>query len=592
MFSFEMPRVYDNPESWGPKQELPGAAGACNDELGIEERMVDFNLEHLEKYPMTRIGRVCDFTAAGQRYAEQRAAKGKGKGKGVVPIAPKDDEGFALVDSRPPPGKSGGKGRGFGGGKSKGKGKAQVNYQDGFLGQRAKFFANDQQKGKGKGKGKGFKGGKGVPSFKDWSVHTKTEWHMVQEIMLFSLAKLQVNSKDVQVEDLLWCGTLHNYNKEFDRVTVKMERPLRRFEDLNFFNVSTSDDPIMQEYVQEDPTVTVVATDHVLACLIAAARSQYSWDIVVSKIGGKLIFDKRDGSHIDFLTVNETASDQPNNDEPNHINAPTKLGQEASCINQNFSQIVLDPKADAEVMERKNPFDDDEDEDDGTRAASGAYRYRKFTLPGNPKEDNEFNKNPVNLVVRTEVNCRLPGAADSYVSVKALNEFDPKQGTAWRTHLESQRGAVLATELKNNAFKLGRWTAQAMLAGCDTIKVGYVSRVLPSDPWTHTILGVQTHFTDGFAAQIGMTRNNVWGIIRSIIDVVMAFEDGKYLLLKDPTKPVMRIYEVPWETFGEEEVEESEPEDEGPELDAEGNAPVPQPEGVGGPQALKPMGGK
>ena len=56
-------------------------------------------------------------------------------------------------------------------------------------------------------------------------------------------------------------------------------------------------------------------------------------------------------------------------------------------------------------------------------------------------------------------------------------------------------GACLATELKNNAFKLGRWTAQAgvhtshhhhfavhptstfaqaILAGCETIKIGYV----------------------------------------------------------------------------------------------------------------------
>ncbi len=25
-------------------------------------------VEHLEKFPVTRIGRVCDFTASGQRY--------------------------------------------------------------------------------------------------------------------------------------------------------------------------------------------------------------------------------------------------------------------------------------------------------------------------------------------------------------------------------------------------------------------------------------------------------------------------------------------------------------------------------------------
>merc|ERR1712217_890288 len=101
----------------------------------------------------------------------------------------------------------------------------------------------------------------------------------------------------------MWCGCLHRYNRNFDRITVKTERPMRRFEDLNFFNVSTSEDPVLTEALQTDPSVTVIATDHVLACIIAAARSVYSWDIVVTKIEGNLIFDKRDGSQIDFLSV-------------------------------------------------------------------------------------------------------------------------------------------------------------------------------------------------------------------------------------------------------------------------------------------------
>ena len=33
----------------------------------------------------------------------------------------------------------------------------------------------------------------------------------------------------------------------------------------------------------------------------------------------------------------------------------------------------------------------------------------------------------------------------------------------WRQKLENQRGAVLATELKNNANKLAKWTAGALV---------------------------------------------------------------------------------------------------------------------------------
>lgn len=47
-------------------------------------------------------------------------------------------------------------------------------------------------------------------------------------------------------------------------------------------------------------------------------------------------------------------------------------------------------------------------------------------------------------------------------------------GVDWRQKLDSQRGAVLATELKNNSYKLARWTCCAMLAGSEYLKLGYV----------------------------------------------------------------------------------------------------------------------
>merc|ERR1719215_2449617 len=182
-------------------------------------------------------------------------------------------------------------------------------------------------------------------------------------------------------------------------------------------------------------------------------------------------------------------------------------------------------------------------------------------------------------MVRSEVNAKMPGGG--LVLVKCLNEFDPKLNYSWRSHLESQRGACLATELKNNACKLGRWTAQAIFSGCDTMKIGYVSRQQPNDPWSHTVLGVQTHLTDGFAEQIGLTRNNMFGILRTIIDLVMQWDDGKYLLLKDPTKSVLRMHELPWDTFRSDDEDEEEEEEEDQELDEDGNVAPVQPEGLG-----------
>jgi translation initiation factor 3 subunit D len=38
---------------------------------------------------------------------------------------------------------------------------------------------------------------------------------------------------------------------------------------------------------------------------------------------------------------------------------------------------------------------------------------------------------------------------------------------------------VLAAELKNNSFKLAKWTAQSLLAGASQMKIGFVSRIQP-----------------------------------------------------------------------------------------------------------------
>jgi translation initiation factor 3 subunit D len=38
--------------------------------------------------------------------------------------------------------------------------------------------------------------------------------------------------------------------------------------------------------------------------------------------------------------------------------------------------------------------------------------------------------------------------------------------------LASQRGAVVATEMKNNSCKLARWATQAILAKADQMKIG------------------------------------------------------------------------------------------------------------------------
>lgn len=170
------------------------------------------------------------------------------------------------------------------------------------------------------------------------------------------------------------------------------------------------------------------------------------------------------------------------------------------------------------------------------------------------------DEDPLHLVVRTELDAVVKNTIsgdDQFLVIKALNEFDNKaQGSGgaldWRTKLASQRGAVVATEMKNNSCKLARWTIQSILAKADMMKLGFVSRVNPRSPNDHVILGVLGYKPRDFAAQMNLNIANGWGIVRTIVDMVLKMDDGKYVLIKDPNKNVLRLYQVPADTFEDE----------------------------------------
>lgn len=67
------------------------------------------------------------------------------------------------------------------------------------------------------------------------------------------------------------------------------------------------------------------------------------------------------------------------------------------------------------------------------------------------------------------------------------------------------------------------------------------------------ILGVLTNKPREFASQMALNLNNGWGIVRTIVDMVLRMEEGKYVLVKDPNKAVLRLYSVPMHTFEEDE---------------------------------------
>lgn len=176
------------------------------------------------------------------------------------------------------------------------------------------------------------------------SLAVDAEWEILDEFDLAQLVKLQANQPSIT--ELLTCGHVDQYDDAYEKMTSRAPSKLRRSENKLFYYVTSKDDPVLERFAVEG-LGDVFATDAILAQLMVAPKSIFSWDIVVQKVNGMIFLDKREDSTFDLLTVSETAQDPPSvSEEAEEYNHPDKLSLEATLINQNFSQQVLMDPAD------------------------------------------------------------------------------------------------------------------------------------------------------------------------------------------------------------------------------------------------------
>lgn len=137
-----------------------------------------------------------------------------------------------------------------------------------------------------------------------------------------------------------------------------------------------------------------------------------------------------------------------------------------------------------------------------------------------------------------------PQKETQFVSLATLLEYDCRVSNTpdWRKKLDSTRGAVLATEYKNNGFRLSLKATEAILAGADQIRLGFLSRRNPKDRRRHDILAIQTFKPEDLANQLNFNIYSGWGIVKTVIDFLFAQPDGNYVLIKSPNKPVLDLF--------------------------------------------------
>lgn len=382
------------------------------------------------------------------------------------------------------------------------------------------------------------------------SVKIKEDWKVIEEIELNVLNRQMARFNQKLAEDKVFAGRVKVYDSSFDRISAKSSVLLKKNEDLQIFQESTKDDPILSR-LAENNEGQVFATDTILALLMASTKSVDSWDILVRKENGKIFLDKRPLSLIDLMTVNETSSQPPSSEDPNSANHPLKLSKEASLVNHNFSQFVL--TGNQIRFGEDNPFLDPSEAD----SSSTGFRYRRLKFADN-----------LNVICRCSVDAVSEPVdvnnldASSVIALRALTQYESGYGSLdWKQKLDSQKGFILITEYKNNAFKMSRWISEALLSGASQLRLGFLKRQGNQEPLQHSILGVLKYRPSQLAEQVGIVEQNLWGSLRFMLDKLRALPDGNFLLFRVPNENLIRIYQIPAGAFDHEDeiLSEAEP---------------------------------
>uniref|UniRef100_A0A673Z5S6 Eukaryotic translation initiation factor 3, subunit D n=1 Tax=Salmo trutta TaxID=8032 RepID=A0A673Z5S6_SALTR len=371
MAKFHAPEIQDNPSGWGP--------------CAVPEKFKDMPYQPFSKGD--RLGKVADWTGAtyqDKRYTNKYSSQ-FGGGSQYAYFHEEDETSFQLVDTAKTQKTAYQRNRMRFAQRNLRRDKdrrnlTQFNMQT--LPKSAKQKERDRMRLQKK-----FQKQFGVRQKwdqksqlkpRDSSVEVRSDWEVKEEMDFPRLMKMRY----MEVEDptdIECCGALEYYDKAFDRVTTRNEKPLKSIKRI-FHTVTTTDDPVIRKLAKTQGNV--FATDAILATLMCCTRSVNSWDIIVQRVGNKLFFDKRDNS--DFVVIRCCVFVSPQGGERHKFPNP-------------------------------NPFV--EEDIDKSEVASVAYRYRRWKLG----ED-------IDLIVRCEHDGVMTGANGevSFINVKTLNEWDSR----------------------------------------------------------------------------------------------------------------------------------------------------------------------
>jgi len=500
------------------------------------------------------IGKVSDWTGA--TYGESRRVRmyqsSHGQNLGIfnnqfVHINEDDDQNFKLVDNAPvkPQGFRGRYNNRYQQNQRGGWGNNNWNNRHGN--QQFQHRRNDKRF---RQRSRYYNNNRPIHVNRESSVLIDSNWSAVDTIDFLSLSKLKTKVVS-EGKDLLNCGAVYPYNRKYDACSMRQKVKLRQAPRTDFQFVTTSDDPVVKKLGAMHKELNVYGTEEIISQIMCCTRSGLPWDIVAHKIGKKILFDldenRQQFSSVDMATVSETSNEPIQDDTWDEVNKLKNLMEEATNINNCFPQQIVAPGKPKEG-EKPYPFEPNNDNNNGPpreTPKSRMYRYRQFDLGADIK-----------LLVRTKVDALDHNGG--YMTCQSLNEWNSSycNGVDWTKNMD-RVATVLATEVKNNSFKMSKWITNALLAGADTMKLGFVTREHIKKNSSHLIVSIMTQRPQDFATIARLDIDNGWGILKCIIEKLRESKvDGKYYIVKNPNAKEITIYCTEQEDSDDEEDEE------------------------------------
>lgn len=342
---------------------------------------------------------------------------------------------------------------------------------------------------------------------------------------------------------MLTVGKIPVYDRTWEGKILGKRAAAVPLPDTISLGISPKQDKFMLDQINAQPTDTeetyIYTTDTILSAILSVKSAHFPWDIHVVKEGNKIFFEPSTTnklSYVDILTVNEnTTSGNLPEDEKDML----KICVESTKANKKFVQLTS----------KENDFHTvGEDSEYAKEADNKGYRYRKWTID-----------NKTHILCRSEIDAAVKtgqgeNAKISFAKVCALSEYESELD--WRSNLDTNRGALIAAEFRNNSCKVARWLYQATLADCEHIKLGFVSKPTQKDT-KFQVLSVEPMSTSGLAKSFNYNIKDSWSIIKTIVEILNKQKDGEFVFVKSPYKQSIKIYRLPGENDDDDEEEEA-----------------------------------